>query len=41
MNNELGAHLTEKYGDIWQLTERELEMTQIVAQETALLIMNK
>jgi hypothetical protein len=40
-NEEIIGHLTEKYGDIWQLTERELEMTQIVAQETALLIMNK
>jgi hypothetical protein len=34
-------YLTEKYGEIWALSERELEMTQIVAQETALLIMNK
>jgi hypothetical protein len=40
-NEEIIGHLTEKYGDIWQLTQRELEMTQIVAQETALLIMNK
>ena len=33
--------LEEKYGEIWALSQRELEMTQIVAQETALLIMNK
>jgi hypothetical protein len=33
-------YLTEKYGEIWALSERELEMTQIVAQETALVIMN-
>jgi hypothetical protein len=33
--------LEEKYGEIWALSQRELEMTQIVAQETTLLIMNK
>ena len=40
-NEDKIKHLEEKYGTIWQLTEREREMTQIVAQETALLIMNK
>ena len=33
--------LEEKYGAIWQLTEKERELTQIVANETTLLIMNK
>lgn len=33
--------LEEKYGEIWQLTEKERELTQIVANETTLLIMNK
>lgn len=33
--------LEEKYGEIWALSQRELEMTQIVANETTLLIMNK
>jgi hypothetical protein len=40
-NEEIIGYLTEKYGDIWQLTEKERELTQIVANETALLIMNK
>lgn len=33
--------LEEQYGEIWALSQREREMAQIVANETALLIMNK
>jgi hypothetical protein len=33
--------MTKNYGDIWLLTEKELELTKLVANETALLIMNK
>lgn len=40
-NDEKIQHLEEKYGAIWQLTEKERELTQIVANETTLLIMNK
>ena len=40
-NDEKIQHLEEKYGAIWQLTEKERELTQIVANETTLVIMNK
>lgn len=40
-NDEKIQHIEEKYGAIWQLTEKERELTQIVANETTLLIMNK
>jgi hypothetical protein len=40
-NDEKIQYLEEKYGAIWQLTEKERELTQIVANETTLLIMNK
>ena len=39
-NDEKIQHLEEKYGAIWQLTEKERELTQIVANETTLVIMN-
>jgi hypothetical protein len=39
-NDEKIQHLEDKYGAIWQLTERERELTQIVANETTLVIMN-
>ena len=39
-NDEKIQHLEEKYGAIWQLTEKERELTQIVANETTLIIMN-
>lgn len=32
--------LEEQYGEIFQLTERELEITQLVAQNTAIALMN-
>ena len=32
--------LEEQYGEIWGLTERELEITQLVAQNTAIALMN-
>jgi hypothetical protein len=34
-NDEKIGHLTEKYGDIWLLTEAELDITRIVAEATA------
>lgn len=40
-NDEKIQHLEDKYGAIWQLTEKERELTQIVANETTLVIMNK
>jgi len=39
-NDEKIQYLEEKYGAIWQLTEKERELTQIVANETTLVIMN-
>lgn len=33
-NDEVIKHLTEKYGDVWLLSERELEMAKIAAEET-------
>ena len=33
-------HLEEKYGEIFQLTESEKELTQLVAQNTAIALMN-
>lgn len=35
-NDEKITHLEEKYGDIWLLTEKEQEITRIVAEETAI-----
>jgi hypothetical protein len=32
--------LEEQYGEIWALTEREKEITQLVAQNTAIALMN-
>ncbi len=34
-NDEKIKHLAEKYGDVWLLSERELEMAQIAAIVTA------
>lgn len=39
-NDEKIKHLTEKYGDIWQLTEREYEITRIAAEATSQAILN-
>ena len=39
-NDEKIKHLTEQYGEIFLLTERELEITQLVAQNTAIALMN-
>lgn len=33
-------YLTEKYGDIWQLTEHEIEITRIAAEATSQAILN-
>lgn len=39
-NDEKIKHLTEKYGDIWQLTEHEYEITRIAAEATSQAILN-
>ena len=39
-NDEKVKHLTEQYGEIFLLTEREKEITQLVAQNTAIALMN-
>jgi hypothetical protein len=33
-------YLEEKYGDIWLLTEKEQDITRIVAEETAIALIN-
>jgi hypothetical protein len=32
--------LEEQYGEIWQLSQKELDITQLVAQNTAIALMN-
>jgi hypothetical protein len=39
-NDEKIKNLTEKYGDIWQLTEHEIEITRIAAEATSQAILN-
>jgi hypothetical protein len=39
-NDEKITHLEEKYGDIWLLTEKEQDITRIVAEETAIALIN-
>jgi hypothetical protein len=39
-NDEKIKHLTEKYGDIWQLTEGEYEVARIAAEATAQQLLN-
>lgn len=39
-NDEKIKHLEEKYGEIFQLTEAEKDLTQLVAQNTAIALMN-
>jgi len=39
-NDEKIKHLTEQYGEIFQLTEAEKDLTQLVAQNTAIALMN-
>jgi hypothetical protein len=39
-NDEKIIHLEEKYGDIWLLTEKEQDITRIVAEETAIALIN-
>lgn len=39
-NDEKIKHLTEQYGEIFQLTESEKDLTQLVAQNTAIALMN-
>ena len=39
-NEDKIKHLEEKYGTIWVLSQRENEMAQIAAEDTALRIMN-
>jgi len=39
-NEDKIKHLEEKYGTIWVLSQRENEMAQIAAKDTALRIMN-
>lgn len=40
-NDEKIKHLTEQYGEVFLLSQRELEIAQIAANETTLVIMNK
>lgn len=39
-NDEKIKHLENQYGEIFQLTESEKELTQLVAQNTAIALMN-
>ena len=39
-NDEKVKHLTEQYGEIFQLTQAEKDLTQLVAQNTAIALMN-
>lgn len=39
-NEEIMDHLTEKYGEVWLLTEGEREMTRLVAEDTAIRLLN-
>lgn len=39
-NEEIMNHLTDKYGEVWLLTEPEREMTRLVADETAVKLIN-
>jgi hypothetical protein len=39
-NDEKVKHLTEQYGEIFQLTQGEKDLTQLVAQNTAIALMN-
>lgn len=39
-NEEIMNHLTEKYGEVWLLTEGEREMTRLVAEDTAIMLLN-